>query len=280
MPAATRTRRTPECQAGLQLTAVPGQSTSGPGWSYSQGVVTVSGDGTVFSGYQVTGEVNVTASNVVVRDNSITNYGNNPLSGDAVNLVGNPSNVTIENNNFQSPYGTSGDNGLSEGIKDVTGEAMGTRVLNNNIADTATGIQIYMGLIEGNYIHGLTFADPSNHLNGTTSNGSTIPLTIEHNTILNDNQQTDAVSLFEDFGVEANVVITNNLLAGGGYTIYGGQNPGGPEAYNIQITNNRISTLYYPQGGFYGPATAFDPGGPGNVWSGNFWDNTGAALSP
>ena len=66
------------------------------------------------------------------------------------------------------------------------------------------------------------------HLNGTTSNGSTTPLAIIHNTIFNAHGQTDAISLFEDFGTEANREISDNLVAGGGYTIYGGQNPGGP----------------------------------------------------
>ena len=38
------------------------------------------------------------------------------------------------------------------------------------------------------------------------------------------------------------------------------------------IRNNRISRLFFPRGGSYGPVTAFDSDGPGNVWSGNVWD--------
>ena len=89
-------------------------------------------------------------------------------------------------------------------------------------------MQIYAGLIRDNYIHDVSFADSGSHLNGTTSNGSTVPLRIVHNTVFNPNDQTDAISLFEDFGVEANVIIDNNLVAGGGYAIYGGQNPADP----------------------------------------------------
>ncbi len=265
--------------AGLKLLSVPDQASKGPGWAYQDGAVFVYGKNAVFAGYRVNGQVTVSGSGAVVRDNFISDDGDNPDTNDGVALVSNPRNVTIENNTLISPYGTTGDRGMVMGIRDVTGEAMGTRVLDNNIADASTGIQLYIGLIEGNYIHDITYADPSNHLNGTTSNGSVVPLTIEHNTILNHNSQTDAVSLFEDFGVEANVLITNNLLAGGGYAIYGGQNPGGPVSYNVRITDNRISTIYYPQGGFFGPVTAFDPTARGNVWSGNFWDSTGAAVS-
>ena len=71
----------------------------------------------------------------------------------------------------------------------------------------------------------------------------------------------------------------DNLVAGGGYAIYGGQNAGGPQAYNIRITDNRFSTIYYPQCGAFGYITAFDDSAPGNDWSGNIWDTTGALVS-
>ena len=265
--------------AGVSLSTVSAGS-SGPGWSTdSQGNVEVSGDGAVFSGYSVHGTVTVTGDNAVIKDDAISNYGND-IDGDGVNLTGNPSNVTIEHVNISSPYGTQGDMGVFAGIKDINGEAMGTRVLDSNIADASTGVQLYIGLIEGNYIHDVSPAEPDSHLNGTTSNGSTVPLTIRHNTVFNPNSQTDAISLFEDFGVEANVDIDDNLVAGGGYTIYGGQNSGGPQAYNIRITNNHFSNIYYSQCGYYGYIAAFDPSGPGNVWSGNVWDSTGESVSP
>jgi hypothetical protein len=264
--------------AGVTLRSVPGEVSSGPGWtSNAQGDVEVSGNGAVFEGYSVHGYIDVTGSNVTIKDNAISNSGND-ISGDGVNLTGNPSNVTIEDNTISSPNGSHGQGGVFAGIKDITGEARGTRMLGNNIADASTGVQLYIGLIENNYIHDEALTSADSHLNGTTSNGSTVPLTIQHNTVFNPNGQTDAVSLFEDFGVEANVVINDNLLAGGGYAVYGGQNPGGPQAYNIQITNNRFSTIYYKQSGYYGYITAFNPGAPGNVWSGNVWDSNNKPL--
>lgn len=165
-------------------------------------------------------------------------------------------------------------NGL---IKDIYGDGTLT-VTASNISGMSTGVQMDRGLIADNYIHDLT-APPGAHVNGTTSNGGTSSLVIRHNTVLNSHDQTDAVSLFEDFGAQANKTITDNLLAGGGYTIYGGANAGGQPTSNIKITNNRISRIYFPNGGAFGPLAAFDASGPGNVFSGNVWDNTGLPVS-
>jgi len=123
------------------------------------------------------------------------------------------------------------------------------------------------GLIEGNYIHdkGLNSGD---HINGVTSNGSTDQLTIRGNTILNRFDQTDAIGLFQDFGVEANRLITGNLLAGGGYTIYGGANERFGKTYNIVVTNNRFSTIYFPKARSFGPVAYFDKAGSAQATSG------------
>ncbi|HSN12789.1 MAG TPA: hypothetical protein VLS51_11840 [Propionibacteriaceae bacterium] len=164
------------------------------------------------------------------------------------------------------------------GIKDIYGDSSGTQILKSNITNTSTGIQVYEGMIADNYVHDMGYAS-GDHINGTTSNGSTDMMTIQHNTILNKFDQTDAISLFQDFGIEANRLITNNLVAGGGYTIYGGDNENYGKTYNIKITNNRFSKLYYPSGGYYGPIAAYDPTGVGNQLSGNYWDDNLAPVS-
>jgi len=134
---------------------------------------------------------------------------------------------------------------------------------------------MYAGLVERNYIHDLGM-NSGDHINGFTRNLGSAPLTIRNNTILNKFNQTDAISLFQDFGVEGNRLITGNLVAGGGYTIYGGDGSFG-KTFNIQITNNRFSKVYFPSGGSYGPSAHFDSQGDGNIWSGNVWDED---LSP
>jgi hypothetical protein len=257
--------------AGTQLTAVPGQATSGPGWSWkSAGYVQVTGDGAVLSNLSVAGNINVAASNVTIKDVKVVNSG-----ADSMGIsLRHTSNVTIENSTIAGSDASSGR--LMVGVKDVYGDDTGTQVLDDNIYQTGTGVQIYQGLIQGNYIHDLGFI-AGDHVNGVTTNGGTSQLTIEHNTILNPYNQTDAVGLFEDFGVVANVTIDNNLLGGGGYSIYGGNGSMGTP-YNIKVTNNRFSTTVWPNGGLYGPVAYFNSSASGDVWSGNVWDSTGQTI--
>jgi hypothetical protein len=260
--------------AGLGLRAVPGQVTKGSGWHWdSRGWVEIDGNGAVFSGYSVTGaNIDVTASNVTISNVRVSVSGETWAIG-----LRHTSNVTIEDSELFSP--NTGSARLMEGIVDVYSDSQGLTIQRNDIWHVDTGVQLEQGLVRNNYIHDLAYKD-GDHINGITSNGGhSGKLTIDHNTIFNRFQQTDAVGLFQDFGAQTHRVITNNLLAGGGYTIYAGANPGkAATATDITVTNNRISRIYYPTGGYYGPATAYTPSG-GNTWTGNTWDDTGAAAS-
>jgi hypothetical protein len=257
--------------APAALQQVPGQLTKGPGWAWNPaGYVEVSGNGATLSGLSIAGNLDISASNVTVDGVKVVNKGQ---SSYGVSLR-HTSNVTIEHSTISGADASSGR--LMVGVKDVYGDATGTQVLADNIFYAATGVQMPAGLISGSYIHDMGYL-PGDHVNGTTSNGgNTSPLTIAHNTIFNNLNQTDAVSLFQDNGAQANRVITGNLLAGGGYTIYGGSKPGSP-ATSIQITNNVIATSYFPKGGQYGPVAYYTPGN-GNTWSGNTWDSTGQTI--
>ena len=105
-------------------------------------------------------------------------------------------------------------------------------------------------------------------------------LTIDHNTVLNQFGQTTAVGLFEDFGAQFNCLIENNLIAGGGYTLYGGANAGGAPTSNIRVIGNRFARVYSERSGYYGPVAYFDTRGSGNEWSGDVWDDTGKSVQP
>jgi hypothetical protein len=100
-------------------------------------------------------------------------------------------------------------------------------------------------------------------------NGS---VTLNHNTFLTEHNQTAAVFLSTDFGPLNTIIVTNNLLLGGGYCIYGGGSTVGSEL----VSGNRFSTVLYPTCGSFG-VKAYMP--TNVVWTNNVWDNTGQPVS-
>jgi hypothetical protein len=260
--------------ARTALRAVPRQVSRGPGWYYDarQHVVQVTRAGAVLTGLSFACTVNVKASRVTITRDRITTSGQSSF-GVSLRHV---RNVTVSDTTITGRNATRGR--IMAGIKDIYGDSTGTRILRDNIAWTSTGVQIEAGLIEGNYIHSPGYRH-GDHINGVTSDGGRRLLRIIHNTILIDRAQTDAIGLFEDFGRQAHRVIYGNLLAGGSYAIYGGQNSGGPAASGIRITRNRISRIYFARGGYWGAVTAFNPAGRGNVWARNVWDGTGHSVA-
>jgi Putative Ig domain len=267
-----------------------GEVSSGPGWSYSDGNVSITGVGTIFSGFKLRGfGVSVFANNVTIENCviSVGGHGVYPVSIETdENNSGNPiTSLTIKNCTVSGS-----DNSMSRAaacIKDIYGAATGILVQACNLYWTTTGIQVHAGKLLDNYIHDLVCnVAYGDHVNGIKISGGTDPVLIQNNTILNSNGQTGCIALSQDNAPPAiaNKIISNNLLAGGGYCIYGGQSGAqyaGLPASDIVIADNAISTVYYPQGGAFGPVTCFSPGNSGNEWSGNVWHdgpNEGIAI--
>jgi hypothetical protein len=259
---------------GKKLLTVPGQISSGPGWHYdSRGWVEVDGNGANLTGLYIPYNLDITASNVTISDSKVVTGGANAFGIS----VRHTSNVTIEDSTIAGL--NTGAGRMMTGVKDVYADSTGLTVLRDNISMAETGVQLEAGTVRDSYIHNTGFI-AGDHVNGVTSNGGGSGLlTIDHNTILVNRNQTDAVGLFEDFGIQQNRVITNNLLAGGSYALYGGQNPGGAPTANITVTGNVFSTTYYATGGAFGPVTYFNSAGAGDNWSGNTWDGTGQIIA-
>jgi hypothetical protein len=86
-----------------------------------------------------------------------------------------------------------------------------------------------------------------------------------------------------DFGPNQNVIVNNNLLAGGGYTCYCGDgltdDQGNPTpAMNVSFLNNVFWQLYFPTVGFFGPGLSYSSAG-GGMWSGNAYMSAGGTLT-
>jgi hypothetical protein len=259
--------------AGTVMKSVPGQVSSGTGWKFissSGGYVSVTGAGAVLSGLSIPYNVNISASNVTIKNDDITTAGNYGIS------IRNTSGVTVENSTISGANATSGR--VQYAIDDIYENSTGLLISGNNISDFCHGVQVSAGLVTGNYIHDPGFIS-GDHIDGIFDPGSLVALTISDNTILNNFTQTSAISLDASAAgsTVSNKTVENNLLGGGGFAIYGGDSLGNTTS-NIVIKNNTFSQAFFPESGQYGPVGYFNLQGTGNAWTGNVWGGNGQTI--
>lgn len=251
----------------IRLKRIPEDISVGPGWFWdSRGYIRVEASGATLTGFITKGFVYVTAPNVTISQCRILvsssgfHFGIQGLGGDIV--VSNCEISGANGNSLRLDYGIA---------------ANGT-ITRNNIFNARTAIAVDHGVVSDNYIHQFGFIS-GDHTNGIMSTGGdTAGLTITHNAVLLQFDQTDSIGLFPDFGVCANATIEDNLIAGGSYTLYGGEKSGAPATYNIKVLNNRFSTKFFPGSGYYGPYAYFNGTRSGNEWAGNVWHETGQPV--
>jgi hypothetical protein len=198
----------------------------------SSGTLTITTPETVIDGYEVDGIIMVKASNVTIRNTRVigTDFWS-ILVDDGL------TNVRIEDTEVDG-QGASG----TEGSHGIMGPAT---ILRCNISGVENGITPGGGsVLRDNYIHDLGApGDP--HYDGVQIDGNLSDITIEHNTIILEFPQTSAVMIDNYFGPISNIIVNNNYLAGGAYTVYSdGQFDGGPIT-GVQFTNNRMEKGEY-----------------------------------
>ena len=160
-------------------------------------------------------------------------------------------------------------NGVGSGNEGSCGIAGQGTFIGNNIYNVENGIALSSGntLIQDNYIHDLR-ASGSPHYDGIQIDGGISNVTIQHNTVINSHTQTAALMIDNYFGPISNIKVDNNLLVGGGYTIYSDAHFNGGSITGVSITNNHVG------GGYWGPIN-FNNSSP--VYTGNVED--GVTLS-
>ncbi|WP_172123509.1 MULTISPECIES: M10 family metallopeptidase C-terminal domain-containing protein [unclassified Devosia] len=224
------------------------------------GGFTVTEDNAVISGLDIRGTLTIEAKNVTIVDCRIVG---NSYNG----IISQRNDVTVEHCDI-----VGGTNGIS---------GSGT-FRYNDISQVDNGINVYSpSVIEHNYIHDLE-GGPDAHYDGIEINGgggSAEQTIIRHNTIINDHGQTSAIMIDNYFGGVGNILIDNNYLTGGGYTIYSDGRFTDEQISGVQITNN---VLGEGQWGYY----AFFENRPqvsGNTEIGDLWplpDSGGAPNEP
>ncbi len=242
------------------------------------GPVNITRDGTVINGVALNGCLYIPANNVTIENSKITT-GSNCFT--ALNVPG--LGLTVKDTEIDGGNRESGGSGQETyGIFANIGTV--TRVNLHGMTEPLNGC--HNATVTDSYVHDLFVSSTSHNEDlycGGTSGGF---LTVRHNYLANQNNQTGTITLFGDFAPVTNVTIDDNLLNGGGWTLYGGHDSGkkyGTHDASIHITNNRFmrtpeAGAYWPSGGYWGPIACFDTSSPGNIWSNNVWDDTGTAV--
>jgi len=261
-------------------TGVPAGTTLTP-----SGSRTVTTNGAVLSGLEITGTVTVAADNVTIENSRIAKGSGG--SGSYVVILNNGAdNFTIRDTEISGP--ASDTSGLESAVWNHYNNpgATATRVYFHRCADCWEGA----GTFRDSYMI-VDAAYSGSHDEDIYVCGATVD--VEHSTLINRHSQTATV--FGDAGCGGNrFTVTDSLLAGGGYLLYPQANSDS-RIGTMRVTGNRFARCHtravyeadsggtacaggpdrhglFPQGGYYG-VVAYSYRGRGQIWRGNFWDD-------
>jgi hypothetical protein len=223
------------------------------------GNIVVSTPGATVSGIALTGgDIEVTANNVTIKNVSVTNGGSD--SSD-IHIDSGVTGTLIEDSTL-SATGT----GIAYGVFNGGGSPnVGLRLYMTNCAECWNG----NGTLQNSYAISNANISGAHYEAVYIPGGTTTATVIEHNTLLNPNNQT--AGIFGDdhaWGPMHNVTIDSNLVADGGDNgaLVTGCNGDGNT--NMIVTNNRLSFVY---------DSSMSPGSsnvPATTWKNNVRDDT------
>ncbi len=153
----------------------------------------------------------------------------------------------------------------------------GARVYRSRVGAAADGVQIAgrdIHIIESEIANLL--AQPGDHNDAVQLFDGAASIEIARCRIENRHPQTSAVTVLGQ-----SVSLRSNILAGGGWTLYGGaerNGKGGGGSTAVHVEKNVFSRAYFPKSGSFGPVTYWDKGGA-NVWIDNRFES-GLPVAP
>jgi hypothetical protein len=252
-----------DCRRSSHRTTVwnyPDAANTGPTGSLreSTGDITVSRPGTVIENRHVNGCITIRANNVTIRDSEVNCYGRAGI------LTQGYKGLLVEDSKIECGH-RPGQTGISNSNFTVRR----TEVLGcENLIWAERNV-----VIEDSYIHDpircCTWPEPKPHTDSIQSPAGASNIRLEHNTILGgyidrNDFGSSALTISSSPGTgTTNVVVHNNLMAGGGYTFECPGNDGG-----FIWTDNRFSTMYVATVGGWGPIynTCWQHTNSGNVY--------------
>jgi hypothetical protein len=252
----------------------PGADTTGvpPGTTLSPyaGPQNISTPNTVIDG-KTMGCIRVSAPGVVIRKSKISCDGILAVLSEDGSYTGTPLLIEDSEVDCQNRGGTA----ISEA------NVIARRL---NIHGCENGFSISQNItVEDSYIHDL-FNSAESHTDGIQLSFGrwdgagfvccALNVTIRHNTIyaMGSDGSFGTSAIISNGGGDTNILIENNLLAGGNWTLYCEQRATG---VNYRVVNNRFSTRFSPRVGTFGPATECAD----EMQSGNVYHETGRPLN-
>jgi chitodextrinase len=272
------------------------------------GSITVSTAGTVINGLNVTGEIDVNANNVTIQNTKVTMTGGgcgptNTCANSDIHVLCD-CNVTVSHVELTTDSSTT----VEHAIRNSYGGFLTVdHVYQHGNADALCWCGDANISDSYSTIH---LAISNDHLENTYTDGDTD--TMNHNTFLNATQQTANIFANTNNGTGGtcsnHLTVTNNLLAGGGYTIYPCGNASSAGSSSLTFTDNRIARCgggnevsgpggtwlcsdapksapylstdghgWFPRGGSYGYDANIYCGS--STWTRNVWDDSGATIN-
>lgn len=269
VPTPSRSAGSPPPPAASSAAGFPDASSTGARGTLSaySGAKVISIDGAVIDAKRITGQLTVDADNVTVRNSRITStatygilvWGKNFTLADS----------TLDGTAGQASIAGFADQGGGD-IHLIRVDGSGSPDLVRMGADGSSVVDSYLHDVCGPARCSGAHNDTVGVLPGTRN------VRINHNTILNAENQTAAVEIGDTRSAQSSGELRHNLLAGGGYSVYA---MGASHGLGWTVDGNAFSTRYYGRGGYWGPVTSWSAG-TGNVWTNNRWLETGQPVGP
>jgi TolA-binding protein len=293
--------QTLHCFSNPAACGFPAPSNTGTSGTLApSGSINASTAGQTISGKSITGVLTISANNVTVENVQVTQNttcgGTSTCGNYAIHVLAGVTGAVIKNVETATESGKTCEHDIrvqSGASVRVVGSYL--HACDSNIYDAGTAV------LEDSYgIGKLVISE--DHVENIYFEGS---FTAKHDTLLNPIGQTAVIFGNDGGGNDVTncgnkLTVEGNLLAGGGYTIYPCAHAAQTGSSVVKITNNHFarctttevynpnggthtcksgpdSNGYYPHSGDYGLETNYFGT---QAWSGNVWDDSGAAINP
>lgn len=243
------------------------------------GPSTITTNGTTIDSKEITTCLTIQANNVTIKRSWIHGCtGTYAIDNYASGSGG--TGLLLEDLTLDCPTTEAGHTGVAD--SNYTARRVKVNGCENGLWAENDGLPSGTVLIEDSYIERvLSDAAPGGpHPDGIQIPSNGHDITIQHNTIINtangttSNPSNSAVTMG---GAIVNLTLTNNLMAGGGYTLYCNQTAFGGGPTNVVYTNNHFSTRFALTVGSNGPTA--DCSDESSAFTGNKCHEANTSLS-